>query len=216
MSAYCLLNSLSLFLSLASFFLTAATSKHNGFENVKTYSNDPLFAHKISPFSECLIAMSWNADSFFSIYFLEKYEQYQAIRRKTDDEWNVAVNRFGMAKGQLMIIWTLYDFGRPCTQKEICDDWYENKQTINSATKKLVEEGYIDISPSPENSREKLLVFTEKGKFLAMRTVRKLIEAERNAFNALSEDEQNEAIRITQKYNEILKNEFSKIKGENE
>ena len=32
----------------------------------------------------------------------------------------------------------------------------------------------------------------------------------------LSEDEQNEAIRITQKYNEILKNEFSKIKGENE
>ena len=145
---------------------------------------------------------------------MEKYEQYQAIRRKTDDEWDEAINRFGMAKGQLMIIWTLYDFKRPCTQKEICDDWYESKQTINSAAKKLVEEGYIDIAPSPENSREKLLVFTEKGKFLAMRTVRKLIEAERNAFNALSEDEQNETIRITQKYYEILKNEFSKIKGE--
>ena len=49
-----------------------------------------------------------------------------------------------------------------------------------------------------------------------MRTVRKLIEAERNAFNALSEDEQNETIRITQKYYEMLKNEFLKIKGENE
>ena len=147
---------------------------------------------------------------------MERYELYQSIRRKTDDEWDCAINRFGMAKGQLMIIWTLYDFGRPCTQKEICDDWYENKQTINSATKKLVEEGYIDISPSPENSREKLLVFTEKGKFLAMRTVRKLIEAECNAFEALSEEEQNETIRITQKYYEMLKNEFSKIKGENE
>ena len=147
---------------------------------------------------------------------MEKYEQYQAIRRKTDDEWDCAINLFGMAKGQLMIIWTLYDFGRPCTQKEICDDWYENKQTINSATKKLVEEGYIDISPSPENSREKLLVFTEKGKFLAMRTVRKLIEAERNAFEALSEEEQAEAIRINQKHYEMLKEEFSKIKGENE
>ena len=151
-----------------------------------------------------------------AFHLWKKYEQYQAIRRKTDDEWDCAINRFGMAKGQIMVIWTLYDFGRPCTQKEICDDWYENKQTINSATKKLVEEGYIDIAPSPENSREKLLVFTEKGKFLAMRTVRKLIEAERNAFNALSEDEQNETIRITQKYYEMLKNEFSKIKGENE
>ena len=147
---------------------------------------------------------------------MERYEMYQSIRRKTDDEWNSAINLFGMAKGQIMIIWTLFDFGRPCTQKEICDDWYENKQTINSAAKKLSEEGIIDIAPSPENSREKLLVFTEKGKFLAMRTVRKLIEAERNAFNALSEDEQNETIRITQKYNEILKKEFSKIKGENE
>ena len=72
---------------------------------------------------------------------MEKYEQYQAIRRKTDDEWDGAINRFGMAKGQLMIIWTLYDFKRPCTQKEICDDWYESKQTINSAAKKLVELG---------------------------------------------------------------------------
>ncbi len=147
---------------------------------------------------------------------MEGYELYQSIRRKTDDEWNGALNRFGMAKGQIMIIWSLYYFGRPCTQKEICDDWYENKQTINSAVKKLVEEGIIDIAPSPENSREKLLIFTEKGKFLAMRTVRKLIEAERKAFEALSEEEQNETIRITQKYYEILKNEFSKIKGENE
>ena len=114
-----------------------------------------------------------------------------------------------------MIIWTLYDFGRPCTQKEICDDWYENKQTINSAAKKLAEEGIIDIAPSPENFREKLLVFTEKGKFLAMRTVRKLIEAEKNAFFRLSEEEQAEAIRISQKHYEILKEEFSKIKGEN-
>ena len=139
---------------------------------------------------------------------------YQSIRRKTDDEWNGAINHFGMAKGQIMVIWSLYDFKRPCTQKEICSAWLVNKQTINSAAKKLIEEGYIDSAPSPENSREKLLVFTEKGKFLAMRTVRKLIEAERNAFNALSEDEQNETIRITQKYYEILKNEFSKIKGE--
>ena len=144
------------------------------------------------------------------------YDIYESIRRKTNDEYEAALGGFSVSKSAMMIIWSLYDFGRPCTQKEICDDWYENKQTINSATKKLVEEGYIDISPSPENSREKLLVFTEKGKFLAMRTVRKLIEAERNAFEALSEEEQNETIRITQKYYEMLKNEFSKIKGENE
>lgn len=119
-----------------------------------------------------------------------------------------------MAKSQMMIIWTLWDFGKPCTQKEICEDWYENKQTINSAAKKLIEEGYIDITPSPDNFREKLLMLTEKGKFRAMRTVEKMVLAEKNAFAGLSEEEQNEFIRIYKKYYEMLKEEFSKIKGE--
>lgn len=121
-----------------------------------------------------------------------------------------------MAKGQVMIIWTLFSFGRPCTQKEICDDWYENKQTINSAAKKLIEEGYIDIAPSPENFREKLLTFTEKGKFLAMRTVEKMLAAEKRAFARLSENEQEELIRINKKHYDFLKEEFKKIKGENQ
>ena len=116
----------------------------------------------------------------------------------------------------MMIIWSLFDFGRPCTQKEICRDWLVNKQTINSAAKKLSEEGIIDIAPSPENLREKLLVFTEKGKFLAMRTAGKLVAAEKNAFSRLSEEEQAESIRISLKHYEILKEEFAKIKGENE
>ena len=144
------------------------------------------------------------------------YDIYENIRRKTNDEYEAALGGFSVSKSAMMIIWSLYSFGRPCTQKEICNDWLVNKQTVNSAAKKLIEEGYIDIAPSPENSREKLLVFTENGKFLAMRTVGKLIEAERRAFEGLSEEEQNEAIRITQKLYEILKKEFLTIKGEQE
>lgn len=144
------------------------------------------------------------------------YDIYESIRRKTNDEYEAALGGFSFPKSAMMIIWSLYFFGRPCTQKEICSDWLINKQTINSAAKKLIEEGYIDIAPSPENSREKLLVFTEKGKFLAARTVEKLIEAERRAFERLCEEEQREAIRITRKHYEILKEEFSKIKGEHE
>lgn len=148
------------------------------------------------------------------VFLMDKYEQYQSIRRKTDDEWDCLLNHFGKAKGQMMIIWTLWDFGRPCTQKEICDDWYENKQTVNSAAKKLIDEGYIDIAPSPENFREKLLILTEKGKFFAMRTVGKMLEAEKRAFASLSEEEQNELLRIHNKHYELLKKEFDKIKGE--
>ena len=159
------------------------------------------------------------SDCFFferKIFLADNYDLFENIRRKTNDEYDRMASSFGMSKGEMMIIWSLFDFGRPCTQKEICRDWLANKQTINSAAKKLIEEGIIDIAPSPENLREKLLLFTEKGKFLAMRTAEKLVKAERNAFSRLSEEEQAESIRISQKHFEFLKEEFEKIKGENE
>ena len=149
------------------------------------------------------------------LYKNENFEQFEEYRRKTDEEYASVMESFGFARAPMKILFTLFCFERPCTQKEICDDWFENKQTINSAAKKLIEEGIIDIAPSPENFREKLLVLTEKGNFLAMRTVRKMLEAEKNAFNNLSEEEQNELIRISEKHHSFLKKEFDKIKGEN-
>ncbi len=146
---------------------------------------------------------------------INKHEQYEAIRRKIDDEYASLMESFGFANAQMKIICTISSFGRPCTQKEICNDWLENKQTINSAAKKLIEGGYIDIAPSPDNYREKYLMLTEKGKFLAMRTVGKMFEAEKNAFSRISEEEQEEIIRLCTKHYELLKEEFAKIKGEN-
>lgn len=142
----------------------------------------------------------------------DKYDQFEALRRKTNDEYNSLESSFGYSRGVIMIIWTLSDFKHPCTQKEICADWCESKQTINSAAKKLEAEGIINIVPSPDNFREKLLVLTEKGNNLASKTVEKLLKAERAAFARLSDDEQDELIRISQKHYDFIKEEFTKIK----
>ncbi|MBR5872515.1 MAG: MarR family transcriptional regulator [Oscillospiraceae bacterium] len=143
------------------------------------------------------------------------YEEFEEKRRELEEVYDKSMGIFGLSKGAFMVIYTLYSLERPCTQKEICEDWHENKQTVNSAVKKLIEEGIIDIAPSPENLREKLLTFTEKGKFLAMRTVKKLIDAEKTAFGKLTEEEQKEAARITGKFCKLLKKEFEKTEGEN-
>lgn len=143
------------------------------------------------------------------------YEIFKQLRIEEDEIYDTSISKFGFSNGVMMIIWTLCEFKRPCTQKEVCDFWHESKQTINSAAKKLIEEGYIDIAPSPKNQREKLLTFTEKGKFLAMRTIEKMMEAERTAFARLFEEEQALLVGLYGKHNELLKEEFAKIKGEN-
>ncbi len=142
----------------------------------------------------------------------DKYAQMESFRRKIDEEYNSIETNFGLSKGSLMIIWTLTEFNRPCTQKEICIDWYENKQTINSAAKKLVADGIIEIIPSPDNFREKLLMLTEKGNNLVEHTTKRLIQAERRAFFRLTDEEQDESLRITQKHYNFIKEEFAKLK----
>lgn len=144
----------------------------------------------------------------------EKFEQYEVFHRKIDDEFTSFIDSFGLSKARMKIIWTVCEKGRPCTQKEVCDDWYENKQTINSAAKKLEEEGYIDIAPSPDNSREKLMFLTEKGKFLARRSVEKMLIADRIAFSRFTEEEQETVVRLNEKYYYNLKEEYEKLKGE--
>lgn len=115
----------------------------------------------------------------------ELYEEFEALRRKCDDEYRSAAGIFGFANGDMKILWSISSFGRPCTQKEICNDWCENKQTINSAAKKLAEAGIIKIVPSPDNFREKLLCFTEKGNTLAKNTVGNLLRRNRTLLTAL-------------------------------
>ena len=143
-----------------------------------------------------------------------KYEIYDILRRKENDIYDKILASLGFANSRMKVIWTLYAIERPCTQKEVCDDWFENKQTVNSAVKKLVEEGYIELAPSPENFREKLLVFTEKGRLLAHRTVGKLVEAENTAFSKFSEEEQETMIALREKHNKFIEEEFAKIEKE--
>lgn len=167
----------------------------------------------------------YNTNSMISDFLLgrriflekqDKLEQFEVFRRKIDEEYGSLLDSFGLSKARMKIICTICEKGRPCSQKEVCDDWYENKQTINSAAKKLEEEGYIDIAPSPENFREKLLVLTEKGKFFARGSVKKMLAADRIAFSKFTEEEQETAIRLNEKFYYNLKEEFEKIKGESE
>lgn len=148
------------------------------------------------------------------MYTNKNYEAYETLRRKTDEEYRSMAEELGISGASMMILLTLYSLKRPCTQKEVCDDWFENKQTINSAAKKLAAEGTIEILHSKENNREKLLVFTEKGRKIAEETAGKLIMAEVNAFGLLTEEEQKEAVRLSRKFYDFLKTEFEKITGE--
>ena len=68
----------------------------------------------------------------------------------------------GISDSAFSIFYTIYDLGDGCLQKDICYEFFANKQTVNSSIRKLVQEGYIYLKQGV--GRDKHIFLTEAGK----------------------------------------------------
>ena len=91
--------------------------------------------------------------------------------KKLDDIYRSAAKECGMAECAFWILYTLRVEEKSFTQAELCEFLAEPKQTVNSALKKLVAEGYLALS-SGADQRSKLVQLTPKGEQLALRARR--------------------------------------------
>ena len=98
------------------------------------------------------------------------------------------------------------------TQKEICKYSYSNKQTVNSAVKRLRENGLLEITPSEESKREKIITLTEKGKKYAEKYILPMLEAEQNALLKMGKEKRELYFELMKLHAQALKEEFQKLK----
>lgn len=83
------------------------------------------------------------------------------------------------------------------------------KQTVNSAIRKLEQEGYLTLSNGKGHSKHILL--TESGHTLLKETIFPIVEAENEAFTELSFEECNLLLKLHSKYTTALREKFSKL-----
>ena len=96
------------------------------------------------------------------------------------------------------------------TQTGICDVLYQPKQTVNSALKKLENDGYIELE-TMAGRRSKQINFTEKGSKFVDETVGKVITNEQKALLSLTLEEQEMFIGLFHKYTNLLKNNINSM-----
>lgn len=103
------------------------------------------------------------------------------------------------------------DAGEEATQKGLCAAWLMNKQTANSAVKRLLQADYITIEVSQRDKREKILKLTEEGRKAAYETALPVREAELRAFQKFPEKERECLMQLMEILVENLKEELVKI-----
>ena len=97
------------------------------------------------------------------------------------------------------IFYALAEDYRPLDQHRLCTDWNLPKQTVNSALKKLVEEGVIRLEAADGNLKNKRVCLTEAGEAFLRRTVDRVFGVESAAAARLTEEERSALVALSQK-----------------
>lgn len=90
-----------------------------------------------------------------------------------------AAKKLGIKENALTFLYALDD-GKSHSQKQICDEWFIPRSTINTIVKECVNAGYITLV-NENHSKEKKVAITERGKLHAQEVLQTIYRAEQNA-----------------------------------
>lgn len=136
--------------------------------------------------------------------------QFNRIFKRYDDIYRRAARKFDMPELALWILYVLRE-DPECTQKDIVDMLLQSKQSIHSALKSLVKDGYVELECSKDNHRSKHIHLTEEGLALAEITADKIVRAENTAFLSLTDSERETILGLFERLTSALQKEMQKV-----
>lgn len=132
---------------------------------------------------------------------------YNGLYKENDEVYRNVARAMGLSDCAFWILYFLREGARELKQSELCSTIYAPKQTVNSALKKLEEDGCIELTAGADR-RSKLVRLTKKGAALAAETVDRVLAAELRAMGAMTAEEQALFLELFRKYTNLLKKEM--------
>ena len=129
---------------------------------------------------------------------------YNELYKEQDDLYRAVARGFGLSDCAFWVLYALREAERPMTQSGVCAAVYQPKQTVHSALKKLIGEGFLRLTEGRDR-RSKYLVLTERGEALVRRTVDPVMAAETAAMDTLTEAERTQFLSLCRRYNTALR-----------
>ena len=136
----------------------------------------------------------------------EGLKRFNYLISETNAVYHEAALKMGLSDSSMMVLYTICNSGDHCLLRDICKLSGASKQTINSALRKLENEGIIYLGNF--QGKKKMVYLTDKGKELAKHTVFHLIEMENAIFESWPESEVEQYLKLTQKYLISLKEQM--------
>lgn len=112
----------------------------------------------------------------------EFYEGWLSIDRLYEDY----AKSVGLTYMSLAVLEIIYENPENCTQKFICEQTYNTKQSVNMIIKSFWEQGYVILTELPTDRRNKLVQLSKKGQDYADKIVGTLSTINMKAMDTLT------------------------------
>ena len=141
----------------------------------------------------------------------KRYQEFISASKEVDDLYHMLALKFNLSDSAMWILCTMREANRELTQSEIAQEMSMSRQTVNSAIKNLVKQGYLRLEAVSGDRRNKILSFTEEGETFVKRTVDRVLSLEHQVFENLEVEEQEKITQILRKYTRFMREGAEKI-----
>lgn len=131
------------------------------------------------------------------------------LMTEIDALYHQAAVKMGLSDSVARVLYTIYEAKGSCLLSEIYKKTGVSKQTINSALRKLEQEGILYLEPYKGNAKK--VILTSKGEQYVEQTVAKLYAAEIRSFASWSEAEMKMYISLIRKDIDSLRKEIERM-----
>lgn len=134
----------------------------------------------------------------------DRLSEYNNILKENDNIYRSLARKTGLSECSFWILYILRSERAGLVQSEVCNFLFQPKQSINSALKRMENDGYIELAHGTDQ-RSKQIILTAEGIRFCEKTVDRVIALERRALGGLPEEEQKLFLSLFRKYTDILK-----------
>ena len=133
------------------------------------------------------------------------------MNKSEDDIYRRMARHSGLSDAAFWTLYAIETAPGPVTQTDICGTLMLSKQTINSALRKLEEEGFAYLEGL--GGRRKQVCLTQKGQELAERTVVRLIGIENGILAFWPKAQLEQYLELTEQYMTALREGVRELKN---
>lgn len=137
--------------------------------------------------------------------------QYCKLRDIQYAAYELHARKHNLTAKELFVLDLVWFADDGCLQSEICERLSATKQTVSAIIKKFWKQGYLSLTESETDRRNKIVRFTEAGKEYAKNIIPPAASAEIDAMAELNDKDIVELVRITTLFSDCMKKKFDEL-----